>query len=73
MDFSAMAFGVAVGMLETMPNEVEILCSADEAVEAYKLQKEFGCKVVLLPNELLKTQFHWAVRTASALVWSTGC
>ncbi len=72
MDFSEVAFNMAVGMLEVSPDQVEILVPATEAVRAYDIQRKYGCKVVLIPLELLKTQFSWAVRTTSAMVWSPG-
>ena len=72
VDFSEAAFNQAVGKLETTPDAVEILCAAHSAVLVHELVKRHGCRAVLLPPELLATPYHWAVRNASATVWSTG-
>lgn len=72
MDWSETAFKTAVGMLEAEPSEVEVLTSADWAVDLYKLKEKYGCRVVLLPKELMINQFAWAVRTKTATVFSLG-
>ena len=71
-DFSEHAFSDAVGRLETTPDKVEILCSTNNAVLVHELVKRYGCRSVLLPNELLPNPFYWAVRNSSATVWSAG-
>lgn len=73
MDFHEHAFDVAIGMLQTPPNEATILCSVDCWKVAWYLKEKYGCMAVLLPNELLKNNFHWAVRNDHATVWCTGC
>lgn len=72
MDISEAAFERAVGMLEASPSAVTLLCSADCAALAFRIEQKYGCKTVLLPNEIMKSQFHWAVRTDSATVWCPG-
>lgn len=71
-DLTEGTFADAVGLLKCLPDQVTVYCAHAYACEAYKIQKQYGCAVILLPQEILKDQDHWAVQHASEIVWSEG-
>lgn len=71
-DFSESAFKDAVAALEVFPGAVEILCSSMYSALLFEINKKYECRVVMVPDELLKNRFYWAVRTSGATYWAEG-
>lgn len=71
-DLSRAAFQDAVGLLRVAPSKVTLFCGKFSICNATLLAEEFRCKIVIVPDEILHDQHHWAVSSKSAIVWSSG-
>lgn len=69
-----MAFDNAIALLECSPADVEILVGPQNIAAAFLVAKQFGCYVLTVPDELIKTPYAWAVRNPKigAMVWCEG-
>lgn len=61
---------VAIGALRARPYEVVLYCSSYNSCKAYQIEKELDCGVVIVPVELMKNMFVWAVTYNDSIYWS---
>lgn len=69
-DLSLMAFEEAVGTIRCQPNQVILYCAHAMVCVAYKIRQHYNCNVQLIPNELMRNNFTWAVMGNDSMFWS---
>ena len=70
MDLSMMSFEQAVGTMQTSPINTTLYAPYMQIVLAEKIAKQYGCGLVLIPNQLVKNYFVWGVKSNDTLYWS---
>lgn len=71
-DLTEVAFSNALSAMRCMPEETTVFCSNNCTLTAEALRKKHGCKVVLVPEEILKSTFAWAIKCEHGIYWSQG-
>jgi hypothetical protein len=69
-DLSMSAYETAIGHLRVMPNEGTLYCCFVNSPMAYQIKQKYSCEVVLVPNEIAKTVFCWAVTANDSMYYS---
>lgn len=71
-DLSELALSNALAVLRCTPDEVTVFCSNVCSLTAEGLRKKHGCKIVFVPEEILSSQFSWAITCQHGTYWSEG-
>lgn len=69
-DFHELALSNALEELRCMPEEATVFCSHHYTLIAEEIRKKHGCKVILVPCEILSSSFAWAVSCEHGTYWS---
>ena len=72
MDISMMAFETAVAAIRGLPDKVTLYCTQSCCCTAFKIKEAYRCEVILVPDELAKSIFHWGVIGNNSMYWNTG-
>lgn len=72
LDISFTAFETAVAHIRAEPNKVTLYVVHAAVCVAYKIKERYNCEIVLIPNELAKTNFCWGVIGNDSMYWSLG-
>ena len=72
IDISPTAFQQALVHLRALPYEATLYCSYSSIAQAHKVKQMYDCKLVLIPDELAKTKYCWAVVGNGSMYWSPG-
>lgn len=70
VDLSMLSFEQAVGNMQTSPINTTLYAPYMQIVLAEKIAKQYGCGLVLIPNQLAKNYFVWGVKSNDTLYWS---